>query len=119
MKTIVTLMLGLVAGTASFADSPVNTPTAAATQTRVVMTTDRKIKLFVQPQSTTAQLTIQDDKGHPLLNNNVSLKKGWKQQFDVSELGAGTYKLTLTTGQQQISKTFVVQAYPNENFIVQ
>jgi hypothetical protein len=119
MKTIFTLMLGLVAGTTSFADSPVTTPAVAATQTRVVMTADHKIKLFVQPQSTNAQLTIRDDKGRAFLNNNVSLKKGWKQQFDVSELSVGTYKLTLTTGQQQVSKIFVVQSYPNESFIVQ
>lgn len=119
MKTIFTLMLGLVAGTASFADSPATTPAAATSQTRVVMTADHKIKLFVQPQSTKAQLTIQDDKGHALLKNNVSLKKGLKQQFDISELGTGTYKLTMTTGQQQFSKTFVVQSQPNESFIVQ
>ncbi len=119
MKTIFTLMLGLVAGTTSFADSSATTPAAAATQTRVLMTTDHKIKLFVQPQSTKAQLTIQDDKGHTLLTNSVSLKKGWKQQFDISELGTGTYKLTMITGQQLFSKTFVVQNQPNESFIVQ
>ncbi len=117
MKKVLILMLGLVASTASFANSSI--PQKAATHTRMVMTTDQKIRLFVQPLHTKGQLTIQDASGQAVYTSTVSLQKGLSQQFDCSNLGIGTYRLTLTTGDETIAKTFVVQANPNQSFVVQ
>ncbi len=110
-------MLGLVAGTASFANDSTAKP--AASETRLVMTTDHKIKLYVQPLQTKGQLAILDADGQAIYNSTVSLQKGLSQQFDFSELAAGTYRLTLNTGHETVTKTFVVQANPNTSFVVQ
>ena len=112
MKNVLVLMLGLVASSASFAN-----PTAS--ETRVVMTPEHKIKLYVPASQTKGQLAILDAKGQSVYTQYVGLQKGLSQQFDVSSLSTGTYKLTLTTGNETITKTFVVQANPNESFIVQ
>lgn len=117
MKKVLMLMLGLVAGTASFATTSEVAP--AASEAHLVMTTDHKIKLYVQPLENKAALAIKDANGHVLYTNTVSLQKGLKQQFDIASLGTGTYQLTLTTGQQTQTKTFVVQADPNVSFVVQ
>ena len=117
MKNVLLLMVGLVASTASFAHSAVPQNTAA--QTRVVMTTERKIKLFVQPLQTKGQLAIWDATGKAVYSQNVALQKGLSQQFDFSDLSIGTYRLTLTTGSETTTRTFVVQADPNDSFVVQ
>ncbi|QJW90594.1 T9SS type A sorting domain-containing protein [Spirosoma taeanense] len=117
MKKVLILMLSLVASAASFAN-PSTTP-AAASQTRLVMTPEHKIKLYVQPLQTKGQLAIRDAKGQAVYSSTVSLQKGLSQQFDFSSLGTGTYRLTLTTGHETLTKTFVVQANPNESFVVQ
>jgi hypothetical protein len=117
MKKVLTLMLGLVATTASFANQPTTTPEAA--QAHVMMTATHKIKLYVQPIQTKGQLAILDASGQKVYTQSVALKKGLSQQFDVSGLGSGTFRLTLTTGSETLTKTFVVQANPNESFIVQ
>ncbi len=117
MKKVLTLMLGLVASAASFANT--TTPEATATQTRVVMTPEHKIKLYVQPLQTKGQLAILDASGQAVYSQNVALAKGFSEQFDISSLGTGTYQLTLKTDKETVSKTFIVQANPNESFVVQ
>ncbi len=117
MKKVLILMLSLVASAASFANP--STPQNSAVQTRMVMTTDQKIRLFVQPLHTKGQLAIRDADGQAVYLTSISLQKGLSQQFDISNLGRGTYRLTLTTGDETITKTFVVQANPNQSFIVQ
>ena len=112
-------MLGLVAGTASFAPKTIaqsiDTPTP---QARVVMTADQKIKLFVQPLPARADLAITDVGGHSLYTSTINLNKGLGLQFDVSGLSAGTYQMTLKTGSEVVTKTFVVQLVPYESFVV-
>lgn len=110
-------MLGLVAGTASFANT--TTPAVSVSQTRLVMTTDQKLRLYVQPVQTKGELSIQDAAGQAVYVSTVALQNGLSQQFDVSDLGTGTYQLTLKTGDQTITKTFIVQANPNTSFVVQ
>lgn len=117
MKKILALMLGLVSGTASFANQPMNQPSAS--ETRVVMTTDHKIKLYIQPVQTKGKVQILNADGHALYNETLSLQKGLSQQFDFSNLSTGTYRLTLTAGNETVTKTFVVQADPNSSFVVQ
>ena len=117
MKKVFILMLGLVASTASFANP--STPKTVAAETRLVMTPDQKIKLYVQPLQTKGQLTILDANGQTVYIQTVALQKGLNQQFDFSGLGTGTYRLTLTTGTDTLTRTFVVQANPNESFVVQ
>ena len=117
MKKVLILMLSLVASAASFA-TPSAPPTTAANP-HLVMTTDQKIRLFVQPLRAKGQLAIRDASGQAVYASNVSLQKGLSQQFDIANLGTGTYRLTLTTGDETFTKTFVVQATPNQNFVVQ
>ena len=119
MKKGILVMLGLVAGTASFAqETTPQTPAAALLQTRVIATPDQKIKLFVQPQSTKGEITLRDDQGHPLYTETVSLKNGLGQQFDITRLGVGTYKLTVATSTETVTKTFIVQPVQNTTFVV-
>ena len=119
MKKTILLMLGLVAGTASFAPQSIaqtiDTPTA---QARVVMTADQKIQLFVQPVQAEGQVAITDESGHSLYTSMMNLKKGLGLQFDVSGLSAGTYQMTLKTGSEVVTRTFVVQLAPQESFVV-
>ena len=117
MKNVLILMLGLVASTASFANT--TNPQTAATQSRLVMTTQNKLKLYVAPSQTKGQLAIEDAAGHAIYKTNLGFEKGISQQFDFSGLGTGTYRLTLKTGEQTQVRTFVVQANPNESFVVQ
>ena len=118
MKKVFILMLGLVASTASFATT--NAPgKSAAAQTHLVMTPEHKIKFYVQPIQTKGQLAIWDASGQSVYTETVNLQKGLSQQFDVSSLGTGTYRLTLVAGNETIIKTFVVQGGPNESFVVQ
>lgn len=83
------------------------------------MTTDQKIKFYVQPVQAKGEVQILDAKGQAVYNETVSLQKGLRQQFDFSNLSTGTYRLTLTTGQETVTKTFVVQADPNTSFVMQ
>ena len=119
MKKTILLMLGLVAGTASFAPKTIaqtiDTPTP---QARVVMTADQKIKLFVQPLPAQGEVDIRDASGHSLYASTMNLKKGLGLQFDVSGLSAGTYQMSLTTDSGVVTKTFVVQVVPYESFVV-
>ncbi|WP_020606030.1 T9SS type A sorting domain-containing protein [Spirosoma spitsbergense] len=119
MKKTILLMLGLVAGTASFAPKTIaqtiDTPTP---QARVVMTNNQKIQLFVQPVQVNGEIAITDAEGHSLYASTMNLKKGLGLQFDVSGLSAGTYQMTLKTGSEVVTKTFVVQVVPQESFVV-
>lgn len=117
MKNAFILLVSLMAGSASFANPSVPQHTAA--QTRVVMTPEHKIKLFVQPLRAKGQLVIWDAAGKPVYSQHVSLQKGLSQQFDFSNLSVGTYRLTLTTGSETLARTFVVQPDPNDSFVVQ
>ena len=118
MKNALILMLGLVASAASFATTTESGKPEAA-QTRLVMTPEHKIKLFVQPLQTKGQLLIQDATGRALYTETVNLQKGLNQQFDFAGLSTGTYRLTLVAGSQTLDRTFVVQENPNASFIVQ
>ena len=117
MKKVLMLMLGLVATTASFAHQPTATPETA--QARVTMTAAHKIKLYIQPIQTKGQVVILDADGQAIYTQHVALGKGISQQFDISGLGNGTFRLMLTTGSETLTRTFVVQANPNESFVVQ
>lgn len=117
MKKVLILMLGLIASTASFANHTITQP--ETTQTRLVMTANHKIKFYVQPMPTKGQLAIRDVNGKAVYTATVALDKGLSQQFDFSGLGTGTYRLSLNTGAETLFKTFVVQANPNESFVVQ
>lgn len=119
MKKTILLMLGLVAGTASFAPKSIAQTTDTPTpQARVVMTTDQKIKLFVQPVKAEGEVAITDASGHSLYTSTMNLKKGLGIQFDVSGLSTGTYQMTVKTGNEVVTRTFVVQPAPQESFVV-
>lgn len=110
-------MLSLVAGTASFANPVVDQK--AVSQTRVVMTADHKIKLYAQPIQSKGEVKIVDAAGQSLYTSVVSLQKGLYQNIDFSNLGTGTYQISLKVGDQTVVKTFVIQSNPNESFVMQ
>lgn len=119
MKKSILLMFALIAGTASFAQvAATETPSASAPDARLVMTTDQKIRLYVEPVASKGQIAILDAEGHALYSKTVTLQKGLGQQFDVSGLGTGTYRVMLTTGKETITRTFVVQTVPYHSFVV-
>ncbi len=119
MKKSILLIAALVASVTSFAQvAPTETPASATPETRLVMTTDQKIRLYIEPMETKGQIAILDAEGHALYNKTVALKKGLGQQFDVSALGTGTYRVTLTTGTETVTRTFVVQTVPYQSFVV-
>ncbi len=112
-------MLSLVASTVSFANVNGTSPQTSAAQTRLVMTPEHKINLFVQPLAAKGQLAIWDANGQVVYTQNVALQKGFSQQFDIARLGTGTYQLTLKTNGQTTTRTFVVAQGPNSSFVVQ
>ena len=118
MKKIM-LMLGLVAGTASFAQQSYS-PTIASGEPQVhLMATDnQKVRLFVQPEVTKGSIALLDGQGHSLYKETVALNKGISQQFDIAQLATGKYSLTITTPTGTVTKTFVIQTVPQETFVV-
>jgi len=119
MKKSILLIAALLASVASFAQvAPTETPATSVPQTRLVMTADQKIRLFIQPVSAKGQIAILDAEGHALYTKTVALQKGLCQQFDVSALGTGIYRATLTTGTETVTETFVVQTLPYQSFVV-
>ena len=118
MKKILMVMLGLVAGTASFAaNKEPNKPVAAPT--RLVMNMENKLRFYVQPLQAKGQLAIRDANGRPVYTSTVALHKGLYRQFDFSNLVMGTYRFTLATEAGTFQRTFVVQGDPNTSFVVQ
>lgn len=118
MKKSILLIAALIASTASFAQVAAETSASSAPETRLVMTTDQKIRLYVEPVAAKGQITILDAEGHALYTKTVALQKGLGQQFDVSGLGTGTYRVMLTTGSETVTRTFVVQTVPYQSFVV-
>lgn len=113
MKNTLILMLGLVAGTASFAQTTVSkTP-----ETSVSITADQKIKLIVARDEATATITLRDADDHLLYRENVSLRNGLRQHFNVAELASGTYQIAVAVGQSTVVKTFVVGEQPAQKLV--
>ena len=119
MKKTILLMLGLVAGAASFAQE--SNPQAADTtepQVHVMATSSQKVRLFVQPEAAKGSIALLDEKGRYLYSENVALNKGISQQFDIAQLATGKYRLKVTTPTGTVVKTFIIQPVPHETFVV-
>ena len=113
MKNTLLLMLSLVAGTASFAQAvPSKTP-----ETNVSITTDQKVKLIVAREEATAAITLRDADGHVLYSENVDLRNGLRQQFNIAQLANGTYQIAVAIGNDTVVKTFVVDEQPAQKVV--
>lgn len=113
MKNTLILMLGLVAGTASFAQTtPSKTP-----ETSVSITTDQKVKLIVAREEATAAVTLRDADGHVLYRETVDLRNGLYQHFNIAQLVNGTYQLAVAIGKDTVVKTFVVDEQPAQKLV--
>jgi hypothetical protein len=119
MKKTILLMLGLVAGTASFAQES-NTPTMAPTEpiVHVMAASHQKVRLVVQPEASKGKIALLDEAGHSLFTENVALHEGINQQFDIAQLTTGKYRLKITTDAGVVTKTFIIKSVPNETFVV-
>lgn len=113
MKNILFLMLGLVASTASFAQTTID-KTPAAT---VSVTSDNKVKLIVAREEATATVTLRDSDGHVLYMRNEDLRDGISQNFDVAQLTYGVYQLSISVGKESIVKTFELKEIPSQQVV--
>lgn len=113
MKNTLILMLGLVAGTASFAQST----TFKTPETSVSITADQKLKLIVAREEATAAVTLRDADGHVLYRETVDLRNGLYQQFNIAQLANGTYQLAVAIGKDTVVKTFVVDEQPAQKLV--
>lgn len=101
MKKILLIVLGLAAGSASFAKTDdSNKPSASAS-----VINNEKIKLTVAPMNAKARVDLTDFSGHVLYSNNVNLEKGSLQIFDISALEKGEYQLSISVGKERVTKT--------------
>ena len=112
MKNVL-LMLGLVAGTASFAQT--TEPKTPATS--VSITSDQKLKLVVGHEDANATITLRDAKGHVLYSSNVNLRDGLAQKFDLTQLDNGAYQVAVAVGTDVIIKTFVIDDQPAQKLV--
>ena len=97
-------MLGLVAGTASFAQ------TASTPQANLLITLDQKVKLLVAPAPGMARLELKDADGRVLYTERHTQDKGIGKVFNIDDLADGTYYLNIRTANGQTeTKTIVVQ----------
>lgn len=108
MKNTLMLMLGLAAGTASFAQ----TTSSQTPETSVSVTNDQKLELIVARQQATAAVTLRDADGHVLYRETISLHNGLRQQFNIAEMVNGTYQLAVVVGNDTVIKTVVVNEQP-------
>ncbi|GAB2576027.1 DUF3244 domain-containing protein [Spirosoma areae] len=113
MKKIFILMLGLVAGTASFAQSTDSTTPA----TTVTITNDQKLKLIVGKEEATATITLRDAAGHVLYSNTLSLRDGLQQKFNLTQLDEGSYQLAVVVGKETVVKAFSIANQPAQKLI--
>ncbi len=110
MKKILLLVLGLVAGSASFANTTeTNQPSATAS----IISKD-KVKLVVAPMDAKARIDLLDDFGHVLYTSKLNLGGGFLQIFDISNLQKGVYKLAVSVGKQRTVKTFDITEIPSQ-----
>ncbi len=113
MKNIFILMLGLVAGTASFAQ----TTGSKTPATSVSITADQKLKLIVARENASALVTLRDTEGHILYSSTVDLRDGLSQKFNLSELGIGSYQLAVSVGNEVVVKSFVIDDQPAQKIV--
>ena len=113
MKKILLLVLGLVAGSASFAKTDDNTKLSATTS----IVDNAKVKLVIAPMNAKARLDLKDNDGHLLYSSNVDLSSGIRQIFDVSHLGNGIYKLSLSAGKERTVKTIDITELTSQHLV--
>ena len=120
MKKTILLMLGLVAGTASFAQESNSQALTAVTepQVHVMASSNQKVRLVVQPEASKGKIVLFDEAGKSLYTETVSLYEGINQQFDIAQLATGKYRLKITTDSGTVTKTFIIQPVPHETFVV-
>ena len=102
-------MLGLIAGTASLAQ----TTTLSDPSTVMFTSASEKLKLEIAPEASTATIQLLDAKKHVLYNRQVDLQNGFRQLFNITDLEPGTYQLAIRTKQGlRVAKTFVIDELP-------
>ena len=102
MKKILLVVLGLVAGSASFANTNDNNkPSANAS-----VIDNEKVKLMIAPMKAKARLELTDHQGHVIYTGNLNLSHGIKQVFDISQLEKGLYQFSVSVGDERTVKAF-------------
>lgn len=104
MKKLTVLMLGLVASAASFASPSDSTP-----QATVAVASENKVVLTVAPEDVIAVVNLKNEMGRILYQEEADLQKGIRQNFDMSQLGEGTYQIEVWTGKTKSTKNILIQ----------
>jgi len=114
MKKLFTLMLALGMSAASFA-TPATDPTLDA---HVSVLPDNRLHLFLGQVDATASVYLRDAAGNALYTTRVDLgETPFRQNFDISQLGEGTYQLVISSGKSTVTKTIVVATKPAEKVV--
>ncbi|AQG78965.1 T9SS type A sorting domain-containing protein [Spirosoma montaniterrae] len=113
MKNTLLLMLGLVAGTASFAQTTAD----KAPATSVTVTTDKRVKLIVGREQAVATVSLRDANGNVLYTQKVDLSNGLRQYFNIAELENGAYQLAVSVGNETVTNRFVIDEQPAQKII--
>lgn len=113
MRKNLLLVLGLVAGSASFAKTDDHAKLSATTS----LIDNEKVKLVIAPMNAKARLDLKDNNGHLLYSSNVDLSRGIRQIFDVSHLENGIYKLSLSAGKERTVKTIDITEMTSQQLI--
>lgn len=109
MKKTLILMLGLMFGSASFAEVEKDTTNNVPILAKVSVLKQGKIALTLSPADEVAFIKLNDEKGNLIYENKVYLKKGVTQPFDISELSPGKYNFIIKTTDEEVNETFVIK----------
>lgn len=106
MKKVIALMLGLVAGTASFAQA--NDPNSDV----IFTSTNERVQVYIAPQPATASIKFFDAEGHILYTKTANVATGFRQKLNLTELAPGSYRLTVVKDGETVEKTVVIKDVP-------
>jgi hypothetical protein len=110
MKKILIVILALFIGEASFA-KPLKTKPSKLLF-KLVVVSDKQIRLFVTPLSVVAAIDILDNAGNTIFEEKLGLNHGISQQFNFSELESGDYRMVIHAGKETSSRTFHLSDMP-------
>lgn len=117
MKNIVVLVLGLIISSATSAKDDKDTLNRFPLTAKVSLVDEGRIELTISQIDKVAFIKFKDENGYVIYDNKVYLKKGIVQPFDVSQLKAGKYTLTIEVGGKKLEELIIVQSANTERSV--
>ena len=75
-----------------------------------------KLRLSIGKQAAEATIEVSDQQ-HMLHRQTVDLRAGVIQQFDLSQVDAGTYRIRVTIGQEVTAKTIQIGSFQQRTVV--